>query len=62
MRFRQSTAPVTKLAMARVVAAAVLNLEELPADDHHRVVRLAKKKKADLEPMYQQALKILQNR
>jgi hypothetical protein len=53
---------LTKNDMARVIVQALFNMPALPATDHFRVVRIAKGKKADLEPQYKLAHKVLTER
>jgi hypothetical protein len=48
--------------MARVIATALYNAPELLPEDHHRVVKLQRQSKSQLQWGYDRAVKVLEAR
>lgn len=53
---------ITKNDMARVITAALYNMKELPAPDHHEVKRWEKKRKDELADHHKRAIAAIESR
>lgn len=52
---------MTKNDMARVITAALYNMDRLPAPDHHEVKRWEKKRKVELIDHHKRALAAIES-
>lgn len=53
---------MNKIEKARVITQALLNLGELPAPNHHRVKKVARKNGTEVNRLYGLAQKVLKDR
>lgn len=53
---------ITKNDMARIIVQVSRNLKELPPADHFEVIKIAKRPKRGIEPLYNTGIKILEEK